>query len=174
MEISEFFERFVPLRRQMAERLSRAKRISPVEAEDIVSDSMMKARFGESYTDRIRFDVWLWIVVKRTWVDRCRKRARAGVGGVDIHIDELDTRLSRPITPQPDEAPIVAETRTAVWEEITLLPAEDRWLIDACYFHGHTDAQAAALLGLPRTTVASRHARILTKLRSALRKRGCV
>ena len=59
-------------------------------------------------------------------------------------------------------------------EEIGRLPASYRTVVVACYLHGLTQAQAAARLQLPETTVRGRLARARSLLGHRLTRRGII
>lgn len=64
------------------------------------------------------------------------------------------------------------ETRAAVEEEVAALPDRLRAPVVLCYLEGHSNSEAAALLGCPRGTIDSRLAAARKKLHARLLKRG--
>ncbi|MBX9584688.1 MAG: TIGR03067 domain-containing protein, partial [Gemmataceae bacterium] len=64
------------------------------------------------------------------------------------------------------------ETAAAVQEEVDRLAAKYRDPVVLCFYQGHSHAEAAARLGWPVGTVASRLARAKDRLRDRLTRRG--
>ncbi len=76
--------------------------------------------------------------------------------------------------PAPESTPgfVWSELRPVLDEEVARLPERYRLPFVLCYLHGHTNAEAAALLGCPRGTVMSRLATARERLRRRLTRRG--
>ena len=74
--------------------------------------------------------------------------------------------------PEPDERE--EGLSRILHEEIGRLPASYRTVVVACYLHGLTQAQAAARLQLPETTVRGRLARARSLLGHRLTRRGII
>jgi len=62
----------------------------------------------------------------------------------------------------------LATRRKEVREALTVLPTEQRLVVELAYFGGHTQAQIAAELGVPLGTVKTRTLAAMRKLRRAL------
>ena len=78
--------------------------------------------------------------------------------------------------PAPDAADDVLwrDLRPVLDEEINRLPERYRAPFVLCYLEGHTNEEAAELLGCPKGTILSRLSRGRDKLRSRLTRRGVV
>jgi RNA polymerase sigma factor (sigma-70 family) len=64
------------------------------------------------------------------------------------------------------------ELRQALREELERLPEKYRLPLILCYFEGHTHAEAARMIGLPRGSIAKRIGEGLERLRERLLTRG--
>jgi RNA polymerase sigma factor (sigma-70 family) len=64
------------------------------------------------------------------------------------------------------------ELRQALREELERLPEKYRLPLILCYFDGHTHAEAARMIGLPRGSIAKRIGEGLERLRERLLNRG--
>lgn len=68
----------------------------------------------------------------------------------------------------PESAVIVRQEHAALHEALGTLRHADRLLITLAYFLGHSEAELAQTLGIPRGTVKSRKHHALKRLRDAL------
>ncbi len=103
---------------------------------------------------------WLFRVARRTAIRANQVRIQT------ITSAELDHRESNTTCDSPSELP------SAVLEEIERLATKFRDPVLLCFYGGHTHAEAAAKLGWPIGTLASRLARAKDKLRERLARRG--
>jgi RNA polymerase sigma factor (sigma-70 family) len=87
------------------------------------------------------------------------------VGSPDAEVVTLLDLLGDMGGEPPDEAAARHGLGEALARALRPLPPDDRQIIDAWY-QGRTTAEVAELLGKPRTTVSSRLAVILRRLRS--------
>ncbi|MEN6626059.1 MAG: sigma-70 family RNA polymerase sigma factor [Candidatus Sumerlaeia bacterium] len=90
------------------------------------------------------------------------KKRRMRRGRREIAMDELPI-VASPDVPA-DEAAAAAERRARLETVVAMLPEKYRLPIQLHYFHGLTQQQIAAMMDMPRATVASRLARGLRKL----------
>jgi RNA polymerase sigma factor (sigma-70 family) len=72
----------------------------------------------------------------------------------------------------PEDEVALRETRELIDEEVDRLPERYRRPVVLCFYEGRTHAEAAAELGLPIGTVASRVSRARELLRARLERRG--
>jgi RNA polymerase sigma factor (sigma-70 family) len=103
---------------------------------------------------------WLFRVARRIAI-RAGKRPNRTTVYVELDRIEIATEAD----PSSDIAPIL-------FEEIERLAAKFRDPVLLCYYEGHTHAEAAAKLGWPIGTLASRLARAKETLRDRLSRRG--
>ncbi|MBV9802739.1 MAG: sigma-70 family RNA polymerase sigma factor [Solirubrobacterales bacterium] len=135
-------------------------------AEDIVQESFLSLwRSGARY-DSTRGSVRSWILttVHNRAIDSFRKERLTSTRNVG---DEgLAERM-----PAPERTEAEIERRDdarQVRAALTMLPEEQRRVIELAYFGGFSHTQIAELLGLPAGTVKGRMRLGLTKMRLAL------
>jgi RNA polymerase sigma factor (sigma-70 family) len=109
---------------------------------------------------------WLFRVARNVAV---RVRARAAQRKAEPLPDALAADA-----PQADEEAARHEVAPVVAEEVDRLATKFRVPVLLCFFEGHTHAEAAARLGWPIGTLASRLARAKDVLRARLTRRGVV
>jgi len=127
---------------------------------------LLLARKAKALSDKADVGPWLhrtaWFVAHTAERERARRSAR-----------ERETASMR-------SAKGPAGTEAAAWEDIAphvdaaieALPPRYREVVTLCYLEGHTQQEAAAILGKPQGTVASLSSRALEKLRGKLNRRG--
>jgi RNA polymerase sigma factor (sigma-70 family) len=100
----------------------------------------------------------------------CRTAARARVEAARRRARESQVPVAQP--DRPDEDLVWRDLRAVLDEEVNRLPGRQRDAVLLCYLEGRTNAEAAALLGCPRGTVATLLARARLRLRRRLLSRG--
>lgn len=132
-------------------------------AEDIVQETMLRAwRHPEVVGSGHRpIRPWLFTVTRHVAIDMWRARARREAA--EEIIDDPDTEL-------PDPAEPIEQTVTAldVRAAIAQLSTEHQQVIVQMYFHDHTVAETAEILGIPAGTVKSRSYYGLRQLRTTI------
>lgn len=98
------------------------------------------------------------------------KKRRMRRGRREIAMDELPIAASSDAP--ADEAAAAAERRTRLETVVAMLPDKYRLPIQLHYFHGLTQQQIAAMMDMPRATVAARLARGLRKLTPLAERAG--
>jgi RNA polymerase sigma factor (sigma-70 family) len=135
------------------------------EAEDAFQATfLVLVRKAASISKRASVGSWLYKVACRI-AGRARSRSAR--------------RACRPL---PTDIPARADSDEVLWrdlrpvldEEVARLPEKYRRPFVLCYLEGHTNEQAARLLGCPTGTVLSRLARGRERLRQRLARRGLV
>ena len=124
---------------------------------------LVLARKAPSLARPDRLAAWLHGVAYRIAL-----RARSDAVRRRIH----EARASAPEAVGPDDALIWRDLRPLLDDAIAGLPEKYRTLVVLCYLEGRTNAEAAALLGCPRGTVATRLARARELLRERLSRSG--
>ena len=105
---------------------------------------------------------WIFMIARSRIIDRLRRRQRR----------------QRPLlwTPEPANDPQELAwshmAAASVREALERLPAEHREVIDACYYLGLSQSEAAAMLGLPLGTIKTRARAALKGLRGDLKRGG--
>lgn len=141
--------------------LARSRRLTEHQAEDVTQSVFVTAakQIGTgNYTERGRFEAWLFRVAMNRVRDELRKqRRRAG----EMGSPGLEGRAeSRPQTPQSSDAEL--DGLRAAMER---LGDADREVVELRHHAGMGFKEIAALLGQPLGTVLARHHRALGKLR---------
>ena len=133
-------------------------------ADDLVQMACTRAlQRLEQYRDGTRMDSWLYRIVYTQWIDRVRRQQRRVRHNETIRgLEEFSG----------DEAPFDRRLISFMDVKRALghLPQENRAAILLVTVEGHTYAEAAAVLGLPAGTVASRVARARVALAKHFQK----
>jgi RNA polymerase sigma factor (sigma-70 family) len=108
---------------------------------------------------------WLFRVARNAATRARASGRRQPAGGIEDH-RPADAGRS-----PPDRA-VGDETAAVVQDEVDRLAAKYRDPVVLCFYQGHSHAEAAARLGWPVGTVASRLARAKDRLRDRLTRRG--
>ena len=103
---------------------------------------------------------WLFRVSRRIAI-RANKRQQRTATTTDFEIGR-----------EFENTPVTSEVTAVLLEEVEHLTAQLRDPVLLCFYEGHTHAEAAAKLGWPVGTLASRLARAKEKLRDRLTRRG--
>jgi RNA polymerase sigma factor (sigma-70 family) len=158
----------LPAFHEIGRRALRSFRLPEADSEDILSDALASlyagglARFrGETTPELLGF---LKAIVRNRAIDLVKERARqAGAGSEPAMVETIDS------------AGGVADDECLEFlrQEVEQLRREDRelYLMKA---RGLKEREIAEQTGRPPGTVASQIARLLERLRSRLRERGCV
>jgi RNA polymerase sigma-70 factor, ECF subfamily len=133
-------------------------------AQDLVRESILRAWRTPGLLDQSEGSTraWLFAVARHIAIDgRQSRRSR----------QEIPTDLP--------EAEIFEELEAALrsWqiaEALLRLPAQHCQTLEACYYRGHTVAEAAAMFGVPEGTIMSRLHYGLRALRLVLAEMGVV
>ena len=141
--------------------LARSRRLSEHQAEDVTQSvfvTVAKQIGSGDYTERGRFEAWLFRVAMNRVRDEIRKQRRRagemGTPGLDGHAE------NRPQTPHSTDAEL--DGLRAAMER---LGDADREVVELRHHAGMGFKEIAALLGQPLGTVLARHHRALGKLR---------
>jgi RND family efflux transporter MFP subunit len=138
------------------------------DAEDAFQATFLTlARKARSIDKREALASWLYKVAYRVALTAQADRARRAAHG-----RALGTAGETAAPGDPAPPPEQRDLWAAVDEEVSRLPERFRTAIVLCYFQGLTVEEAAAHLGCPRGTVASRLARARDRLRARLTRRG--
>ena len=132
-------------------------------AEDIVQETLLRAwRHPEVVgTGQAPIRAWLFTVTRHIAIDMWRARSRSEA--VEEVIDDRHAELA-------DPAELIEQVVTAldVRAALAQLTCEHRMIITEIYFHGHSVAETADILGIPPGTVKSRSFYALRRLRRTI------
>ena len=130
------------------------------DAEEIVEEVFMEVwqRAGRYDARRAAPLAWIFVIARSRIIDRLRRRQR-------------DQR-AHPWQPEPFKDPhdevwsnhVAGTVRAA----LDVLPHQEREVLDACYYGGLSQSEAASVLGLPLGTVKTRARAALQRLRGDL------
>lgn len=149
------FESLVRLHTDAAWRMARSMLGDHFAAQEAVQDTFVKAyRNLHSFRGEAKVSTWLLAICHRTCIDRLRLRRHSVVS-----LDEA-RREQAPNDP--------TDLRLAVENALAALPGDEREAFTLVEVVGHTREEAAAIVGVPASTMRSRVARARQKLVQAL------
>ena len=153
------------VRRHQAVALRTAHLFAPDgDADDAVQEAFVKAHVALGrFRAGAPFRPWLLRIV----ANEARNRRRSAGRRAALALRSEDRRPDD-AAPSPESAVLADERRRWLLAGINDLRDEDRDVITARYFLELSEAEAAAVLGLPRGTVKSRLSRALARLRERL------
>ncbi|MEM8596650.1 MAG: RNA polymerase sigma factor, partial [Pseudomonadota bacterium] len=129
------------------------------EGDDLVQTACMKALDrANQFEPGTRLDSWMFRIVKTTFLDDRRKKARRGHQAPPETLDTLSDEGRE--AGRFDDRLLLASLRDA----IAALPEEQRLVIGLVAIEGYTYKEAAAVLDIPVGTVMSRLARARARL----------
>jgi RNA polymerase sigma factor (sigma-70 family) len=134
------------------------------EAEDVVQEALVK-----SWRALGRFRVgapvrpWLLTIV----ANEARNRRRSAGRRSQLALRVAREAVSGDAAPSPEARVLAAEDRARLLERVEALPEQFRLVIACRYLLGLSEAETAAVAGVPPGTVKSRTARALERLRES-------
>ena len=135
------------------------------DAEDAAQDAFVKAyRALGRFRTGSPFRPWLLRIV----ANEARNRRRSAGRRLTLAVRAAEDRPPDGAAPSPEAAVLDHERRTQLADALGRLRDEDREVIGARYLLELNEAEAAALLGVPKGTVKSRLSRALGRLRVVL------
>jgi RNA polymerase sigma-70 factor (ECF subfamily) len=141
------------------------------DAQDLLQDALVEAyRAFRKFQRGSHFDKWLYRIMTNTFIDRQRRRKRAGVRlSLDSPADEGEEAQARDL-PDPDSDPSDILMRETLAEPIQRaldsLPAEFRMVLILADVEEFSYEEIGQMMGTPVGTVRSR----LHRARSMARK----
>jgi RNA polymerase sigma-70 factor (ECF subfamily) len=128
-------------------------------AEDCAQEAFVRAfKAWSSWRPEASAEAWLHrIAINVAVSDRRRQRLR--------EVGEIIRRIGRP-APPPDTAALAE--RSLIVRALQQIPAKQAAVIVLRHYHGYTNREIAAALGIPERTVASRLAAAKARLQGAL------
>jgi RNA polymerase sigma-70 factor (ECF subfamily) len=140
----------------------------PDDARDIVQGCALKALGALNVPDDTRaYRTWLFRILRNTWIDECRRRARQPVSWDAL---ERDGDATGNDAWHPDVSSIEKRlfNRLAVREGLARIAPDHREVLVLVDMAGFTYKEAAELLEVPIGTVMSRVSRARKRLLQAL------
>ena len=139
----------------------------PMEAEEVLQDTFLRAWRHASKYDESRATVFTWLVMitRRQCLDRLRARRNNPLRSSQSHTahdaaEEADSRAQDPR--------LRTELGESIAHKLAIPPDSQRACIELAYFQGLTQFEIAEQLGEPLGTVKARIRRGLRKLRNLL------
>ncbi|WP_431238272.1 sigma-70 family RNA polymerase sigma factor [Mycolicibacterium aichiense] len=143
------------------------------DAEDLVQDTLLHAFMGyHTFRDGTDFKAWLFRILYNRWVSgfRAKQRRPSEVPVDDVTEGDLADSAARSSTASRS-AEAEALTRLPdgdLSSAMATLPEDFRTVLFYAEVQGHTYAETAVILNIPRGTVMSRASRGRQRLRVAL------
>ena len=158
------------VRRHQAVALRTAHLFAPDgDAEDAVQEAFVKAHAALGrFRTGAPFRPWLLRIV----ANEARNRRRSAGRRAGLALRSAEDRRPDDAAPSPESAILVAERRQWLLDGVNALADHDREVIAARFFLDLSEAETAAVLGVPRGTVKSRLSRALGRLRTGLASGG--
>lgn len=159
------YEELVRMHQAIAFRTAYLVTASAEDAEEVAADAFLKAfrALGRFRRER-SFRPWLLTIV----ANEARNRRRSANRRSGLALRAAEDRPSNDAAPSPEAAVLVHERREALLRAVESLRDDEREVVVARYLLDLPEADAAAMLGIPRGTVKSRLSRALGRLRERL------
>lgn len=143
----------------------------PVDAEDLVQDTLLRAYRAIDRFDGAHPRAWLLTILRNTH----RNRARTRVPSL-LRTGEQDSELldRSGASASAEDVVVDAQFEAVVAQALAGLPAMHRVVVQLVDIDGLTYAEAALALGVPRGTVMSRLHRARARIRTRLVTAGLV
>jgi RNA polymerase sigma-70 factor (ECF subfamily) len=141
---------------------------APDDARDLVQASALKALGAKNVPDdALAYRTWLFRILRNTWIDECRRRARQPTSWDAL---EQDGTASGNDAWHPDVSSIEKRlfNRLAVREGLARIAPDHREVLVLVDMAGFTYKEVAELLEVPIGTVMSRVSRARKRLLQAL------
>lgn len=140
------------------------------QADDLFQDALLKAYLhAASFEGRSDLGVWLCGIARHEYLEAYRTDARRR-GLLDRLVDVCTEALGilpRAEAPSPEAAAILSQDTEVLLACLQELPEEFRTVVVLCDIEELGYESVAELLGIPKGTVKSRHARGRARLRDA-------
>jgi RNA polymerase sigma-70 factor (ECF subfamily) len=160
----ELYRRYSPASYGLAYRLTGQQ----VLAQDVVHDSFLALwRAPEAYDPaRGPFRTFFLSLVHHRAVDTVRREER--MRKRNERASNLERLSGEDVAEDVVDQAYLVVRRKEVREALTMLPPDQRTVLEKAYFEGHTQARIAEELGIPIGTVKTRTLAAMQKLRRAL------
>jgi len=141
------------------------------DAEDLVQDTLLHAYAGyHTFREGTDFKAWLFRILYNRWVSTYRSKQRRPI---EVPVDDVSERDLASSATRSSSRSAEAEALTRLPDDeictaMETLPADFRTALFYAEVQGHTYAETATILNIPRGTVMSRVSRGRQRLRTAL------
>lgn len=153
-------------------RRARGLTTSAADAEDLVQDTLLNAFVGyHTFSDGTDFKAWLFRILYNRWVSTYRAKQRRPV---EVPVDDVaDGELASAVRLSNSSGSAESEALNRLPDQeirsaMATLPMDFRTALFYAEVQGHTFAETASILNIPRGTVMSRVSRGRQRLRVAL------
>lgn len=157
---TRLFDHFAP----KVKAFLRRRNVSTALADDVTQEAMLAVwRRAEKFDpSKAAASTWVFTIARNLHIDHFRKQARAK------KLDEHDPQFQPVGEPQPDELLSRSEDVKTVSEALSVLPDEQRTVLELAFTEGLSHSDVAERLSLPLGTVKSRIRLAMQRLRGAL------
>jgi len=163
------FEALVAAHLGQVRRYARAFEAREADADDLAQEALLKVhRCLRQFRHQSSFSTWLFAVVRTTFLDALKGRARRE-RGLERALGPADAEAPSGALPA-DEGLARAEERDRLWRALREVSAEFRSAVMLYDLEGHTYDEVAAIEGVPVGTIRSRLSRGREQLRRALER----
>ncbi|MBB3748922.1 RNA polymerase sigma-70 factor (ECF subfamily) [Mycolicibacterium sp. BK634] len=137
------------------------------DAEDLVQDTLLNAFVGyHTFREGTDFKAWMFRILYNRWVSTYRAKQRRPA---EVPVDDVAERdLARSVTHSAEAEALTRLPDHEIRSAMATLPADFRTALFYAEVQGHTFAETATILNIPRGTVMSRVSRGRQRLRVAL------
>lgn len=160
--LSELYDRFSGLLLALSRRILGDE----AEAEEILQEVFLQVWNQAGRYDRSRSSVstWLVLITRSRSIDRLRSRQVK-----ERTLDHLKQENGdRHTSPEGPASVLLDERRQRLRQEMSLLPPEQKQILELAFFKGMTQSEIANGTGIPLGTVKTRTLLAMKKLRNAL------
>jgi len=158
------------VRRHLHRAYGIARRVlaSREDAEEAAQDAFTKVwtRACDWQPGRARFTTWFYRIVVNSALDLARKRTKGTVENPDDSLASLADA-----GPSSESNLMAHQEEAAVHAAVSELTAQQRTAITLCYFEGHTNVEAAEIMGLNLKALEGLLVRARRGLKEQLSKR---
>lgn len=168
----EAFARYVVPELDVLLRVARSLTGRPVDAEDLVQDTVLRA-----YKSIDRFDgqhprAWLLTILRNTHVNRNRRRRPVLLDDQDPALERLAATAASAGGDGPEAVVVGVQFDAVISEALNNLPDRYRQVVTLVDVEGLSYSEAAEALALPLGTVMSRLHRARSRMRQRLAAAG--
>jgi len=162
LALGELYDRFCGLLLTLSRRVLH----DTGDAEEVLQEVFVQVwkQAGRYDTRRSSVSTWLVLITRSRSIDRLRSRQVK-----DRTLTSLKQEKPRDHTsPEGQQAVLMQQRRKRLGEELGVLPAEQRQVLELAFFQGMTQSEIANSTGIPLGTVKTRTLLAMRKMRKAL------
>jgi RNA polymerase sigma-70 factor (ECF subfamily) len=148
--------------------VARTMTTSDQDAEDLVQDTLLRAYRGIDRFDGLHLRAWLFTIMRNAQINRVRRKRPQLLDDAD----DMESIAEPDIGQSPEQAAEARALDEVVAAALRQLPPRMARVVELVDIDGLTCPEAAAALGIPEGTVASRLHRARRKIRDRLDKAG--